>query len=239
MMNPTGGGEEAAAFYGQGKEGAERPRDAGGLARAGSLMWRDPSSGRVKPQTLVTAGSFVGALLVLAAYYDAAARGDEAAVRGAWMDVAPQLCALLALAGVAYARRRADRQAQGLALANAALTALLTHLVLVFMAPLRAEEPAISRLWAALDIAGLFLVPFAVLILTQRPMRLPTLVRAVQLLAVLAALVSARQAANLVTGFTPLRLVGAALALIAMVASVRVAQRLVPRKRRGSATANR
>lgn len=190
-----------------------------------------PSSTRVKPQTLVTLGAFLGATLVLAAYYDAGARGDEAVVRGAWMAVAPQLCALVAVAGIALARARPPRAPEGLALANAAITAQLTHLVLVFMAPLRPDEAGLSRLVCALDIGGLALVPFLALLLGQRPMARPRLVRAVQLLAVLAALVSARQAALATLAYSPLRLAGAAMALAAMLLCVRLAQRLVPRRR--------
>jgi hypothetical protein len=193
----------------------------------------------VKPQTLLTLSAFVGALLVLAAYFDAAARHDEAAVRGAWLEVAPQACAALAVLGVAWARARPPHAAIALALANGAMTAQLTHLVLVFTAPLASGEPALARVWAALDVAGLFLVPFLALLLTQRPMTRPALLRSVQALAILAALVSARQLANAVRDPGALRIAGALVGIVAMIGAVRVAQRLTSRSARGGPSSRR
>gem|GEM_PF-5912172 len=178
--------------------------------------------------------ALAGAGLVVAGFTDEAARGSEAQVRGRWMDAVPQLCAAVAALAAWWTRTRGDRAPWAFALANAALTAILTHATLALTVPLAPGEPPLAKLWTTLDLAGLFLVPFATLALAQRPLTRPRLVRAVQAVAVLAALVSARQVANAVQAPDALRLLGAALGVGAMIACVRLGQRLVPRRRRVS-----
>lgn len=186
----------------------------------------------MRPESLVLLAAFLGAGVVLAGFADEARRGNEVAVRYAWMALVPGLCAALAAGAAWWARRRADRAPQALALANAALTAMLTHGTLTVTVPLQPGEPALARLWPALDIAGLFAVLFGTLLLAQRPMTRPRLVRAVQALAVLAALLSARLVAQAVRDPSVLQVVGAALGVGAMIACVRLVQRLVPRRAR-------
>lgn len=184
----------------------------------------------MRPERLVFLAAFVGAGLVLAGYYDEEARGRGFEVRHLWMALVPQACAALAAAGL-WLARRPPRAAWGLALANAAFTASLTHLTLIFTVTLGPEEARGASWVPALGVAGFLAVPFATLFVTQRPMTRRPLFALVQAIAILAALLSVREIFDVARGFSALRLVGAILGVGAMVSLVRLTQRLAPRPR--------
>lgn len=187
----------------------------------------------MRPQSLLLLAAALGPPLVLAAFLDETRRGEDYAVRYAWMHLVPQMLTLLAMAGLWVLTRLPKRQAQGVALTALAFTALGAHASLVLFVPLRAWESENAQVWPELDILGFSLAVALLLVVLQRPHP----ARRLQALSLgyvaLAGVLVGRMLWQVMDAPSASRVVGFAFGLAALALGYAMLRRLSPRAIRG------